>query len=241
MPAIPLYTFCTPSHSVLRDEWFLKSVTDEYDVRGSEGEQQSKTGEYYSDNWISTMEGKTKVVCRGLGECFGGVFVFSDVDIQFFGPTRDYLLAALGDYDIAFQKNDPSGAICTGFFICRANDATRDFWNTVLEMLRTHAHGDDQDCTELLLQGVIRRWPIIRRFWNKKHGVYGTGSSAMRWRLLGKEIYLPGKQWKPGDALSIPKNILVHHANWTVGIENKIAQLRYVRGIVESRAKKASA
>ena len=42
-------------------------------------------------------------------------------------------------------------------------------------------------------------------------------------------------QWEPGCELNIPQDIVMHHANWTIGIENKIAQLQYVRDIVNSR------
>jgi len=33
----------------------------------------------------------------------------------------------------------------------------------------------------------------------------------------------------------VPKDIVMHHANWTVGIKNKIAQLEYLRDIVKGR------
>ena len=39
-----------------------------------------------------------------------------------------------------------------------------------------------------------------------------------------------GTQWTPetGD-LDIPKTILMHHANWTAGVENKIKLLNFVK------------
>jgi len=40
------------------------------------------------------------------------------------------------------------------------------------------------------------------------------------------------KRWVPGMNLNIPDQIMPHHSNFTIGLENKIAQLEYVRGIV---------
>jgi hypothetical protein len=48
----------------------------------------------------------------------------------------------------------------------------------------------------------------------------------------------PGYLWKPGRTLEIPAGILIHHANWTRGVKNKIAQLEYVRDIVHKRETK---
>jgi hypothetical protein len=41
-----------------------------------------------------------------------------------------------------------------------------------------------------------------------------------------------GKTWKQGDKIPVPPNPIMHHANFTVGVENKVAQLKYVRDIV---------
>ena len=41
-----------------------------------------------------------------------------------------------------------------------------------------------------------------------------------------------GCEWTPGKRLTIPQGIVMHHANWTKGISNKIAQLLYVKKLV---------
>ena len=42
-----------------------------------------------------------------------------------------------------------------------------------------------------------------------------------------------GYRWYPGITFPIPETILLHHANWTVGVPNKIAQLQYVKAVVK--------
>lgn len=42
-----------------------------------------------------------------------------------------------------------------------------------------------------------------------------------------------GPLCKSGDSLSVPQEIFMYHANWTIGIQNKIAQLDYVKRILD--------
>jgi hypothetical protein len=42
-----------------------------------------------------------------------------------------------------------------------------------------------------------------------------------------------GRHWNPCDPVRPPSDLLMHHANWTVGVENKMALLELVRSIHE--------
>lgn len=59
---------------------------------------------------------------------------------------------------------------------------------------------------------------------------------GVSWDYFPKEIFgggtLTGRGWKPGDDLKIPSEIIIHHANWTYGLEDKINQLQFVRSKV---------
>ena len=243
-PLLPLYGYCTPSHEILRDEWFLPSVRrwNEFDVRVINGEQLPDGATYKSKDWGRGMQSKVRAILRAIEECSGGVFVFSDMDIQYLRPSKDYLLAAIRNCDIAFQRNKPNGELCTGFFVCRANDATRALWSSILEALEKDPSKDDQDCAQELLQRRSRLGMLFHfagLFFLRSIGAlsavaFRAPGSALRWKLLGPDVYLPGSMWTPGMPLRIPKAILIHHANWTIGIDNKIAELRYVRETVES-------
>ena len=63
----------------------------------------------------------------------------------------------------------------------------------------------------------------------------------IRWDFLPECFFSGGtvmeKNWEPGMALPIPGEIIIHHANWVVGAEYKIAQLKYVRDLVRQRVK----
>ena len=53
-------------------------------------------------------------------------------------------------------------------------------------------------------------------------------------------VWTPGQEgsrnWRRGDALDLPAGVLVHHANWTKGLANKVSQLEAVDELVAERA-----
>jgi hypothetical protein len=134
------------------------------------------------------------------------------VDAQFFAPVSEWVEPALADCDIAFQIDAPGLALCNGFFFCRGTEGTLRLWQRTLECLRPPQNaGDDQ--------------VLVRRF------VHDT--PGLRWGLLPVAFCgggtLRAHCWNSGDELPIPANAVMHHANWTIGIANKIAMCELVR------------
>jgi len=62
----------------------------------------------------------------------------------------------------------------------------------------------------------------------------------IRWGYLPNQFFgggtLKGKYWWPGLPLAVPDNIVMHHANFTFSIKNKVMQLTYVKENVEERS-----
>ena len=57
-----------------------------------------------------------------------------------------------------------------------------------------------------------------------------SGNHSANIGMLPKnEIWNPRTKYTELSELVIPDNMLVHHANWTHGLDNKIKQLAYVR------------
>jgi hypothetical protein len=164
---------------------------------------------------------KGPIVLEAVEANWGDSFVYSDVDIQFFAPVEDRLLAALGDHDLVAQRDDPKGTFCAGFYIARANAVVRDLFQELGALLRANPTMTEQP---LLNEIVCRRGLNVGYL---PVEFFGGGS-------------LTGKQWQPGDLLDAPAGVVMHHANFTMGIENKVAQLRYVRSVVEERARTGS-
>ncbi len=190
------------------EEHFSKSITD-LDIVEYNGEQECETGSYYQEGWKKTTMKKVDVFIKACTENQNDIFVFSDVDIQFFGDLKDTLIEELGDYDIAIQ-NDYLGGMCSGFFVCRGNQRTLKMFQSMKDN-ESHYH-EDQHALNMNL-GLVNYKPLSERFWT--FGMYRT-------------------QWK-GQNFDIPENILMHHANWTEGIDNKISLLKVVRDKFEKK------
>ncbi len=239
-----LYVVLTPSHEQLYREWFTTSLQDPYEIVVIAQPQDCPESTYKSPGWCLTLRRKVEAVIAAVQENWGTMFIVSDVDIQFFRPTSDLLTKAMTHADILFQKNTPFGELCGGFYICRANEKTLRFWQQVLAYMHTHPNLDDQDAANAILRPVVWRWKfLIAPFWRFKSihraclwlgakltKLHTHAASGICWGYLPPSFYNPiGHMWAPGTELDLPPNIVLHHANWAVGMPHKIAQLEYVK------------
>jgi len=205
---INIHCFFTTAYQVLVDEWFLPSVS-EYKPVLMVGDGRGMTGaaSYRDRHWGEITREKMDAIIAAIWQNWGRVFIFADPDIQFFRESWEGIAAALEGRDIVFQKDSPRGIACTGFFACRGNEKVLRFW------LKARAlHPDDQIAANRLLR---RRDCDVR--WGFLPDTFMSGGT------------LTGKLWAPGMALPLPEGMVLHHANWTIGLPNKLAQLRYVR------------
>src|SRR5262245_26033620 len=125
-----LISVFSPSHEVLKDEWFLRTLKDDYEVTVYPCDVQGE-GKYMQEDWTRTVLFKSAKIIDAIQENWGDVFMYSDVDVTFFAPTKKSILASLVDKDIVCQLDDPIGNLCTGFFAIRANEATLQLWRDV--------------------------------------------------------------------------------------------------------------
>lgn len=225
-----IYTCYSRSHEEMFRRWFLGTMRDDFDVVARRLDQECLTAEYMADGWTETVLRKIPLILEAIdAHEENGFFLFSDVDVQWFGPVQGRLrrlLAEQPNVDLFFQadawKNpDGVGNVCTGFFVCKGNVRTRAFWTLVGEIMRRVGCGDQRSAQE-----VLRLETIL----------------GLRVGYLPPEFWGPGSlqnspsRWEPGMALVPPMDILVHHANWTVGTANKVEQLECVAGLVRRRA-----
>jgi hypothetical protein len=68
--------------------------------------------------------------------------------------------------------------------------------------------------------------------------VLRSAPGLIRWNFLPVTYWSPGDprgRWHPGMSLHPPRGLLLHHANHTVGVANKVAQLEAVEALVSGR------
>ena len=217
-----LYTVSSPSHAPMFHRWFLGTMQDDFEVVSRTIDQSCAAGEYMTDGWTEAVSQKIPLILEAIDAHFeNGFFIFSDVDIQWLGPVQPRirrLLAEFPDVDIFFQHDalrNPGSAenICTGFFVCKGNIRTRAFWQLVGKSMRRTRRGDQLTSQAIIRSNVIRGLKVgylPREFW---------GPGSMETAPL---------RWSPGMFLDPPQGLLMHHANWTVGVPNKLAQLEYI-------------
>jgi hypothetical protein len=217
-----MYALYTPSHEVLKNDFFLPSIQDDFDIIFEFCEQTCPSAQFMSEGWTDTTIRKVDLIIRAIQENWNSIFIFSDVDIQFFRSIQKTVLELMEDKDMIIQKNSPKGVMCTGFFACRGNERTLKLWQDVKRVMQKNKLNSDQ----ISLNRCIKR--------NSKTNPYNVV-----WAYLPNSFFgggtLTGREWKPGKYLPIPQGIMMHHANWTKGIKNKIAQLIYVRSVVNKR------
>lgn len=211
-----LYTIYSPSHEVLYTDWFLPSLQDDFEVVVKKIDQIGDPNNFKSNEWGATMLAKVDLILDAIKEEWGGFFIYSDVDIQFFKSYRDVVEPLMEGKDILFQKDNPQGTKCAGFFVCRANETTLALWQNVKKYMIDRRMNCDQTALNAVLPGSRANWGFLPQEF------FGGGT-------------FNNHHWGPGEKLPIPAGAIMHHANYTIGIEHKIAQLHYVRDIVLKR------
>jgi MoaA/NifB/PqqE/SkfB family radical SAM enzyme len=201
----------TESHRRLKDEWFLPSLQDNYELSIFHCVTQGP-GNYMEAGWSEAVSFKSQVIIETIKENWGGVFVYADVDIEFFKPTENILRKSIEDKDIVCQLDDPSGTLSTGFFVLRANDLTLKLWEDVRKAVATERRD----------QHAFNR--LVRR-------MDGLRASYLPSRFFGTGTFHPILR-QAGARFLIPNSPIMFHANWTIGVENKIDLLRRAKSIV---------
>jgi hypothetical protein len=213
-----LCVFFTPSHEHLYENWLKPSLQDEFDIVIGTAEQDCARGSYYAEGWTTTTKKKVEHIVKTVQSNMDRLFIFADVDIQFFTPIVDDIKALLKGYEFVVQRDSPQGHVCSGFFAFECTTRTLLLWKTVLAYINKHPDICDQWALFHIL--VTKQFPI-------------------KWKLLPDRYFgggsLTGTHWQPGKTLPVPDDIVMHHANWCTGIDEKMKQLEYVRSIVKKR------
>jgi hypothetical protein len=213
-----LYSIYTEEEAVLKDI-FVKSIKDPWQVNTIYwGRLGGNVQDWGTDAFVKLMRRRIEFLVETIQKEMGHVIIWSDIDIQFFGPCSAAIEKTLKDNDLLFlAEHWPKKEINAGFVVIRCNEKTQAFYEAVLKMdFEKLPYHDQSAVNQLLMQKTIDlKWDILpHQFWAKSHG---------------------------GPA---PKDILVHHANTTFpcvrdgkkisSLELKLEQLAEVKGFVSA-------
>lgn len=215
-----LYTHYSESHKELYDEYFIKSLRklytrDELIIRKASHKQTTQTGSFMEAGWLESMKYKLEVILQAIKENKNEYFIFSDVDVVFYNKFIDDLLISVKGYDIACQED--CGTLCAGFFIAKGNEKIlklftkiyRTFTSLVNDQVALNHYKNDVNFKLLDKE----KYYTIGNFFNNQNGTH---------------------IWDNTTDIIPPKNIKIHHANYTEGVGNKIKLINLIKDNYES-------
>jgi len=209
-----MYTFYTDSHEVLYRDFFLPSVPESFEMVVEHFPQECPSGNFHGDGWMNTMTRKVDYVIRAIEENMNDWFIHADCDIQFFGDFRSDILNHLDGLDIVAMDDN---MLCAGFFACRGSEKMLNMWQEIRAKLDGFANDQFAFNAALVSTTPVIRFKTLPRFtyFNYMHTV-------------GND-----KIWKSGMPIDISSSnlnrMLVHHANYTIGVDNKIKMMEMIR------------
>ena len=113
-----LYSFYTDSHAILKDNWFLPSLKEtnkDLEIIIKYYDQECPSAEYLKAGWNQTMFRKVEMILEAIEDNWGSIFIYADIDIQFFGSIKEVIEREMEGYDMVVQKDRPDGLICAVF------------------------------------------------------------------------------------------------------------------------------
>lgn len=212
---LKILTFYSDSHFEMYNNFFLPSYNkflSENELISKKIDQISPTGEYESEGFDYAMVEKLNLIIENIDLKDDRFLVYSDCDVQFFSNLK----FDLGGNDIAFQQDGSVRNLCTGFFIAKQNPSVLNFFKEARELLLKNLNGKIHDQT------------IINRMFN-------SGYNKIKKTILPYDKYwtvtyaINGGIWDGSTDFEIPDNLIMHHANFTVGVKNKIKLLKLVK------------
>jgi GR25 family glycosyltransferase involved in LPS biosynthesis len=225
-----IFTYCTESHKVFIP-WLetIYKVYPNITIDYAYFDQDCPSGVFEEYGYKKTMIKKIQRIIE-LFDLYPDekYFIFSDVDIQYFKPFHHITNHLLETHDILFQSDDYS--VCMGFIIFKNNNAVKKLFEITLNLLITSDdekyHDQKAVCDALIEYKDLKYATLSKDFFNFKF--YETPSTEL-WSM--KKII--------SSKLEIPANIIMHHANWIMGIDEKLEMLRFVsKQVNKSKNKK---
>jgi len=199
-----LFTYYTESHKYLYDNFLEKTVNKfgEYELISGIGNQHCDDGSFMNPNFGKTTFEKIKFLLDSNEWESNETIMFADVDVVFLGYTKEFLLEQIGDMDMIFQND--KGTCNTGIYLCRKNKKVKSLLENVLE-IQNGWHNEQLTLNHVIYNHDIKYNLLDKRIWN----VSFDGIDP----------------WEGNDLINFPNDILMFHANYMVGVKNKVNAL----------------
>lgn len=208
-----IYTHYSDSHKAMYENYFRTSLRKLYSkeeviIRAAYHKQTTVGGQFMSQGWLDAMDIKLDVILRALDET--AEFIFADCDIQFLKPFIHIVRDELKNFDLVCQED--RGSLCAGFFGCKSNDQTKLLFNTIKKQFRSMVN--DQvalnELSHLVKCKMLdkNQFFTVGNFFENSNGTY---------------------VWDNVTTIIPPKEAVLHHANYVIGVDNKMKLLEMIQ------------
>lgn len=191
----------------------VKHLTDEND------------GSFGTIGFFNSCLSKIQFIIESLEELNDKDYlIYLDSDICVRGDIVSEMILELNNlgYDIMFQQDSP-GTMCAGMFVCRNNNKILNFFKTIECNLKSNVEyyknktSDQTAINELLPTSNIKYGTLSLKFTTYGNIVQHTGAPVL-WTLDSPKFILQN-------------DVIAFHANFTIGKENKLELLKYIRSL----------
>jgi|GEM_PF-1408099 len=210
-----MYTTTSASEKVFLQEWLLGTIQEtnceviSHEIPRDLTRTQKQTALH-----------KARFILEALKKNAGEIIVYTDVATQFFQSIQKKIEDALQSADIAFLKDDPNGISSAGFFAARCTHEIITLWEEVVKRIQETQWSQQENFLGHLIQSILLETQDIR--WSLlPHTFFGCGTFT-------------GRLWGFADNIYIPKNMVLHQANWVKEKSDREIQLQRVRHMAES-------
>ena len=211
------FVYVTPSHERMLETFLIPSLPKDLELIIYRVKQSCRTGDYMSEGFVACMTHRAKWMFQMISENQGERIMFIDADIQFFtNHIKPIICPYLDTVNLVSQNDSKYGGAkthCGGFLAVNACLETMNLFAMTLGIMSLTDNLNDQ----LALNMAVKRMKLksmtlpLDLFWSP--------------RLL----------WRPDRELNIPATAIMHHANWCVGIKDKMKQLAIGRSKMSRR------
>ena len=189
----------------LKDHWFLATLPRDVEPVLIQCPVDSAPGvEFQSMAWREALDFKNRTVLEAIRQNLNDVIVFSDVDVQFFGPITRQIRTTIKGFDLAGMREGADAGMNGGFYAIHCRPHVADFWQKLVDAPGKH---DKPLHDQELLNAMLTE------------GVCGVTHTLLPDAFWGSLRHLSFKEPEP-------PHILVNHAN---GSGDKIQELRRIR------------
>lgn len=209
-----IVTFVSPSHERLFREHFIASLPISMFLDlfvESLPQHVCPSGEFMSDGFKEMMQIK---MLRLRSYCLKvpwpeEVALYCDADVRFYEINSINPDELLGDNDVLFA-NDGNNTYGCGVILFRPRESVRLMFQDIAdETIKDGVRDDQEALNRLMADGKIKA-----KYGYLPNSFYTTGLDGGRWPEYKPEIVQCG--------------MVLHHANFTVGIQNKLDLLNHV-------------